>query len=133
MTKAAYAAHQLQRQQLRPLKDSVIVSDMVFDVRISTGGIIIPNDNGKSTGIRPRWGQVYAVGPDQQDVMPGQWVCVEHGRWTRGIDIEDESGKVTLRRVDPKDIMMISDEQPNDDTFSTAIHVEAKPSYMQHN
>jgi co-chaperonin GroES (HSP10) len=133
MTKAAYAAHQLQRRQLRPLKDSVIVSDMIFDVRISTGGIIIPNDNGKSTGIRPRWGQVYAVGPDQQDVSPGQWVCVEHGRWTRGIDIEDESGKITLRRVDPKDIMMVSDQQPNDDTFSTAIHVEAKPSYMQHN
>jgi co-chaperonin GroES (HSP10) len=133
MTKAAYAAHQLQRQQLRPLKDSVIVSDMIFDVRISTGGIIIPNDNGKSTGIRPRWGQVYAVGPDQQDVSPGQWVCVEHGRWTRGIDIEDESGKITVRRVDPKDIMMVSDQQPNDDTFSTAIHVEAKPSHMQHN
>jgi co-chaperonin GroES (HSP10) len=133
MTKAAYAAHQLQRRQLRPLKDSVIVSDMIFDVRISTGGIIIPNDNGKSTGIRPRWGQVYAVGPDQQDVQPGQWVCVEHGRWTRGIDIEDESGKITVRRVDPKDIMMVSDQQPDDDTFSTAIHVEAKPSYMQHN
>jgi co-chaperonin GroES (HSP10) len=133
MTKAAYAAHQLQRRQLRPLKDSVIVSDMIFDVRISTGGIIIPNDNGKSTGIRPRWGQVYAVGPDQQDVQPGQWVCVEHGRWTRGIDIEDESGKITVRRVDPKDIMMVSDQQPDDDTFSTAIHVEAKPSHMQHN
>jgi len=133
MTKAAYAAHQLQRQQLRPLKDSVIVSDMIFDVRISTGGIIIPNDNGKSTGIRPRWGQVYAVGPDQQDVSPGQWVCVEHGRWTRGIDIEDESGKITVRRVDPRDIMMVSDEQPDDDTFSTAIHVEAKPTHMQHN
>ena len=133
MTKAAYAAHRLQRRQLRPLKDSVIVSDMIFDVRISTGGIIIPNDNGKSTGIRPRWGQVYAVGPDQQDVSPGQWVCVEHGRWTRGIDIEDESGKITVRRVDPKDIMMVSDQQPDDDTFSTAIHVEAKPSYMQHN
>ena len=133
MTKAAYAAHRLQRRQLRPLKDSVIVSDMIFDVRISTGGIIIPNDNGKSTGIRPRWGQVYAVGPDQQDVSPGQWVCVEHGRWTRGIDIEDDSGKITVRRVDPKDIMMVSDQQPDDDTFSTAIHVEAKPSHMQHN
>lgn len=133
MIKAAYAAHQIRREQLQPLKDSVIVSDMIFDVRISTGGIIIPNDNGKSTGIRPRWGQVYAVGPEQQDVVAGQWVCVEHGRWTRGIDIEDESGKITLRRVDPKDIMMVSDEQPNDDTFSTAIHVEAKPSYMQHN
>ena len=133
MTKAAYAAHRLQRRQLRPLKDSVIVSDMIFDVRISTGGIIIPNDNGKSTGIRPRWGQVYAVGPDQQDVTAGQWVCVEHGRWTRGIDIEDESGTITVRRVDPKDIMMVSDQQPDDDTFSTAIHVEAKPTHMQHN
>jgi hypothetical protein len=73
------------------------------------------------------------VGPEQQDVVPGQWICVEHGRWTRGIDIEDENGKVTLRRVDPKDIMMVADQRPNDDTFSTAIHVEAKPEWMQHN
>jgi ATP-dependent RNA helicase RhlE len=51
----------------------------------------------------------------------------------RGIDIEDENGKQTLRRVDPKDIMMESDEEPQDTTFSGAIHVEAKPSHMQHN
>jgi hypothetical protein len=57
---------------------------------------------------------------------------VAHGRWTRGIDVEDETGKKSLRRVDPADIMLISDEQPQDDTFSSAIHVEAKPSYMQH-
>jgi co-chaperonin GroES (HSP10) len=133
MKKLAYAPHRLDRRQIQPLKDSVIVRDMVFDARITTSGIVLPNDNGKSTGIRPRWGQVYAVGPDQQDVTPGQWICVEHGRWTRGIDIEDESGEVTLRRVDPKDIMMVADEKPNDDTFSTAIHVEAKPTWMQHN
>ena len=133
MTKFAFQPHQLKRQQIVPLKDSVIVSDMIFDSRITTSGIIIPSDNGKSTGIRPRWGQVYAVGPDQQEVVPGQWICIEHGRWTRGIDIEDQSGKVTLRRVDPKDIMMISDEMTNDDTFSTAIHVETKPAWMQHN
>jgi len=133
MTKLAYQPHQIKRRQLTPLKDSVIVRDMVFDARITTGGIILPNDNGKSTGIRPRWGQVYAVGPEQKDVAIGKWICIEHGRWTRGIDVEDEDGKVTLRRVDPKDIMMISDDRPNDDTFSTAIHVEAKPDWMQHN
>jgi co-chaperonin GroES (HSP10) len=116
-----------------PIRDKVLVSDMNFDSQKTLSGIIIPSDNGKSTGIRPRWGRVYAVGPEQKDVVEGQWVCVEHGRWTRGIDIEDESGKVTLRRVDPKDIMMISDDKPNDDTFSTAIHVEAKPEWMQHN
>jgi co-chaperonin GroES (HSP10) len=133
MTKLAYQAHQLKREQLRPLNDSVIVGEMVFDERLSTGGIVLLNDNGKSTGIRPRWGQVYAVGPEQKDVRVGEWVCVAHGRWTRGIDIEDENGKQTLRRVDPKDILIQSDELPRDETFSTAIHVEAKPDWMQHN
>jgi co-chaperonin GroES (HSP10) len=133
MTKLAYQAHQLRREQLKPLNDSVIVGDMTFDERISTGGIVLLNDNGKSLGIRPRWGRVYAVGPEQQDVQVGEWVCIAHGRWTRGIEIEDESGKQTLRRVDPKDILIQTDEEPKDETFSTAIHVEAKPTWMQHN
>jgi len=129
---AAFAAHRIDKHQLKPLRDAVIVSDMNFDERLSTSGIVLVKDNGKSSGIRPRWGQVYAVGPDQQDIKIGTWICVEHGRWTRGLDIEDENGKQTLRRVDPKDIMMESDEEPQDVTFSSAIHVEAKPSHMQH-
>ena len=130
--KLAYSAHRFDKHQIHPLNDSVIVTDMTFDERFTTGGIVLLNDNGKSTGIRPRWGQVYAVGPDQQDVQVGQWVCVAHGRWTRGIDVEDETGKKTLRRVDPNDLLIVSDEQPQDETFSGAIHVEAKPTHMQH-
>ena len=133
MIKLAFQPHRIDREQLRPLNDSVIVSDMNFEERLSSGGIVLLTDNGKSTGIRPRWGRVYAVGPDQHDIKIGTWICVEHGRWTRGIEIEDENGKQTLRRVDPKDIMMESDELPQDVTFSSAIHVEAKPSHMQHN
>jgi co-chaperonin GroES (HSP10) len=131
--KLAYSAHRFDKHQIHPLNDSVIVTDMTFDERFTTGGIVLLNDNGKSTGIRPRWGQVYAVGPDQQDVQVGQWVCVAHGRWTRGIEVEDETGKKTLRRVDPKDLLIVSDEQPQDETFSEAIHVETKPTHMQHN
>ena len=131
--KLAYSAHKLRQEQLHPLNDSVIVDEMVFDERFTNSGIVLLSDNGKSTGIRPRWGQVYAVGPEQQDVQVGEWVCVAHGRWTRGIDIEDETGKHTLRRVDPKDILLSSDERPDDLTFSEAIHVEAKPTHMQHN
>ena len=96
---------------------------MIFDQRITSSGIILPNDNGTGSGIRPRWGQVYAVGPEQSDVTVGQWICVAHGRWTRGIDIEDESGKKTLRRIDPNDILMVSDIQPQDDTMSDAVNV----------
>lgn len=133
MTKLAYAAHQIEQHKLKPLNDAVIVADMVFDQRITTGGIVLLNDNGKGTGIRPRWAQVYAVGPEQHDVKVGDWILVEHGRWTRGIDIEDETGNHTLRRVDPKDIMLCSDTPMQDETWSEAIHVEAKPSWMQHN
>lgn len=133
MTKAAYSPHKLLKHQLQPIKNHVIVSDMNFDERLSTGGIVLVKDNGKSSGIRPRWGRVYAVGPEQKDIRVGTWICVEHGRWTRGIEIEDENGRQTLRRVDPKDIMLESDEEPADVTFSDAIHVESKPSWMQHN
>ena len=133
MSKAAFSAHRIDRDQLKPLRNAVIVSDMNFEERLSTGGIVLVKDNGKSSGIRPRWGKVYAVGPEQKDIKVGTWICVEHGRWTRGIEIEDENGKQTLRRVDPKDVMMESDELPDDMTFSEAIHVEAKPSWMQHN
>lgn len=133
MTKLAYAAHRINRDQLKPLNDAVIVADMVFDERFTKGGIVLLSDNGKSTGIRPRWAQVYAVGPAQQDIKVGDWILIAHGRWTRGIEIEDEGGKRTLRRVDPKDIMLQSDRAMDDETFSEAIHVEAKPSWMQHN
>ena len=123
MTKLAFQPHQLRQSQIHPLNNSVIVSEMVFDQRITSSGIILPNDNGTGSGIRPRWGQVYATGPEQSDVTVGQWICVAHGRWTRGIDIEDESGKKTLRRIDPNDILMVSDIQPQDDTMSDAVNV----------
>lgn len=124
--KAAYSAHKIQRDHFHALNDSVIVEDMTFDERLSTGGIVLLNDNGKSSGIRPRWGRVYAIGPEQKDVQVGEWICVAHGRWTRGVDIEDESGKRTIRKIDPKDILLSADELPNDETFSDAIHVERK-------
>ena len=122
--KAAYSAHRVSK--LQALSDSVLVEDMTFDERLSNGGIVLLNDNGKSSGIRPRWGRVYAVGPDQQDVRVGEWILVAHGRWTRGLDIEDDAGKHTIRKIDPKDILMSADEQPADVTFSDAINVEKK-------
>jgi co-chaperonin GroES (HSP10) len=128
--KSAFGAHKLSRRQIKALHDHVIVSEMSFDQRITQSGLILMNDNGTTLGIRPRWGRVYAVGPKQQDVQVGQWICVAHGRWTRGLDIEDESSKHTIRRIDPEDILLISDseEMPQDDTMSTAVHVAKQSS-----
>jgi len=104
--------------KIRPLKDTIIVSDMKFDERLSNGGIVIINDDMKSNGIRPRWGRIYALGPEVKGLEIGQYIMVSHGRWTRGIKIEDENGTVVVRKVDPKDILLVSDEPVNDLTFS---------------
>jgi co-chaperonin GroES (HSP10) len=124
MTKFAFSPTKIQN--LRALHDWILVSDMQFEARVTSSGILLPNDNGKGTGIRPRWGQVFAVGPEQNDVEVGQWICVAHGRWTRGVDIEQDDQTVTIRRIDPRDILLVSQEQPSDDTLSDAIHVDAR-------
>lgn len=126
MTLKAFDPNQISINKFKPLNDTVIVSDMAFDQRITTSGIILLNDNGKGTGIRPRWGRVYAIGPKQHDVTVGQWVCVAHGRWTRGVEVQDETGSKTIRKIDPKDILLVADQQPQDDTMSDAVHVESK-------
>lgn len=126
--KHQFEAHKLKKHQIKAIKDHILVHKMVFDERISTGGIVLLNDNGKGNGIRPRWGKVYAIGSEQKDVNVGQWVLVAHGRWTRGMDIEDENGKTTIRKIDPKDILLVSDEVdcPSLEGISTAIHVDKK-------
>lgn len=119
-TKISYAAHQLNSNQIVALKDTVLVKDMVFKERM-VGSIIIVKDDGKDSGIRPRWAEVYKVGPDQRDVRVGEYVMVAHGRWTRGIDIEDENGHTTIRKVDPKDILLVSDVPMIDETQSDKV------------
>jgi len=114
-------------KDIHAIKDHVIVTDMSFGSRTLSSGIIMLGDDGKTDGIRPRWAQVYRIGPDQQDVKVGQWIMVEHGRWTRGIPIEINGEEITVRRVDPACIIGVQDEPPEtDDTISTAVHAERK-------
>lgn len=97
-----------------PLKDNVLVSDMDFGFEKTKTGIILTSDNGKTQGIHPRWGRVWAIGPKQKDIKVGEWVCVEHGRWTRTIEFDNNGEVIELRMVDTNAIMMTSDEKPDD-------------------
>ena len=111
---------------IKPLHDNVIVRDMNFAGRTLDSGIVLLGDDGKSDGIRPRWAQVYAVGPEQTDVTVGQWVLLEHGRWSRGINITQDGEELTIRRADPEAIMMVSDEEPNSESIANSVHAERK-------
>jgi co-chaperonin GroES (HSP10) len=105
----------------RALRDHVIITDMKFDQKITSGGIIIPHSDGKLEGIHARWGKVYAIGPEQKDVRPGQYVLVRHGRWTRGLEILDQDGERVIRRIDNKDIMLVSDDAMQDETIGRGL------------
>ena len=112
---------------INALHDHVIVRDMSFEGRQLSSGIVLLGDDGKTDGIRPRWARVYAIGPDQQDVRVGQWVLIEHGRWTRGFNVEIDGEEFVIRRADPTAIMFAQDELPDDvETLSTAVHAERK-------
>ena len=100
---------------------------MSFEGRQLSSGIVLLGDDGKTDGIRPRWAKVYAIGPEQHDVSVGQWVLVEHGRWSRGLKIVKDGEEIVIRRADPEAIIFVSDSEPESiDTISTAVHAERK-------
>jgi co-chaperonin GroES (HSP10) len=99
---------------LTPLKDKVFVTDINFDEEVTSGGIVLKSDNGKGEGVKPRWGRVWAIGPEQTDVKIGEWILMEHARWTREFQHEAEDGTITkLHMADLNAIMLVADEKPH--------------------
>ena len=102
--------------QARAIRDKILICNLEKGERKTAGGIFLVDDDKKAEGIRPRWAQIYDVGPDVKDpeLQPGRWILVEHGRWTRGMTVQRDDGEqMTLWGVQwPDPILLISDEQP---------------------
>ena len=98
---------------IKPLKKRVLVSDMHFGETKTKGGIILTDDDGSESGIHPRWGKVYAIGDQQEDVKVGQWIMVSHGRWSRGFKIKKKGVELEVRMIDENDILLVSEDEPD--------------------
>jgi len=99
----------------KALGNRVLVTEMNFGEQKTRSGIILTSDNGKAHGVHPRWGKVYSKGPKNTDPYnEGDWILVEHGRWTRGLKIEDEGEEIVLRMIDTEGILGWSDEEPTE-------------------
>lgn len=102
-----------KNKRVRPIRDRVLVHNIESGAKITKGGIIIPDDDGKERGIRPRWAQVYAVGEAITDLEVGQWILISHGRWSRGVDVDHDGKKITIRQVDyPEAVLLVADSAP---------------------
>lgn len=100
---------------ISPLRGHVLLINMEKGDKITRSGLIITDDNGTNRGIRPRWAQVYKVGADIDYIAPGEWVLLEHGRWTHGVEMalpEEPDTTYYVQRADVEAILLVSDERP---------------------
>lgn len=107
--------------KIKALPGRVLVDEIRHGERV-VGGIILLNDDGKSSGVRNRWCHVYAVGAGVTDIEPGDWILVVHARWTRGVKYDED---LTLWGVEwPESVLAVSDRPY--ETFAQDSIVEAE-------
>lgn len=98
--------------KLKATATRVLVTDMEFGEQKTDSGIIIANDDGKTRGIYPRWAKVTDIGVDVDcEYKVGDWVCVEHGRWTRTVKADDGDGAKDYRMIDADAVILYSSEK----------------------
>ncbi len=100
--------------KVRPLPGNIFAV-LEQGERVTKGGIVLRDDNGKLEGVRPRWARVWQVAEDIVDVKPNDWILCEHGRWTMTIEVKDDNGeKFKFQKIDPNGILAVAAEKPND-------------------
>lgn len=108
--------------------EDVLLTNMYFGEQKTAGGLIVSSDDGVERGIKPRWGQVFSIGPNykhRNEIAIGDWVLLEHGRWSRGIHIEDNEGvEWIIRKADTDSILMVTSDEPSDVSEWVELHKE---------
>ena len=97
--------------KIKAMRDKILaimVDDPDAEIKTS-GGIILRQKDGTEGSIKPLWFQVYSVGNEIDWLEEGQWVLVDHGRWSRGMKVDDD---LKVHLLDNKDCLMVSDEDP---------------------
>ena len=95
---------------IKPLNDSVIFQflDTITGGSFATktkSGSILTNKNTDENSQKPRWGKVFAVGPDVKDVKEGDYILIAPLRWTLGFKFDN----IELSKTIEKEILMVAD------------------------
>lgn len=99
--------------------------DSYGDLKRSAGGIILKDDDATETSIRARWFQIYSVGDDIDWIKEGDYVMVDHGRWSNGLKINDD---LKLHLLDNKDCLAMTDSDPTNRIVIQAREIRKRPA-----
>lgn len=103
---------------IRAINDNILCTEGDFGDQVTESGIVIKSNAGKSQGITARWFKIFECGPDVDREISrrtGWWVLVAYGRWTEGVEVDDErlpDGKAKIWKVDPNGCLALSEEKP---------------------
>lgn len=99
------------------LKNNILGYELEFGEQKLKSGLILKNDDMTETGIHPRWCRIYKVSKQIEkdyDIHAGQYVLLDHARWSTGFLLDEGDGPVMVRYLDYKEIFLVSDEKPYD-------------------
>ena len=96
--------------KIRALPGRLLVNE-IKKGRRKVGRFILPNDDGTTGGIRPRWCRVASTGKGVRDINEGDWVLVKHGDWTRSITVTHGGEEMELWGIKyPDGVLAITDD-----------------------
>jgi len=85
---------------LRPLRQCIIVrlegtENGKLAEYTTKGGIVVPGADlnagiNNHDGLKSRWAEVLAVGPECTEVLIGDRVLIDAGKWTASVKFEDD-------------------------------------------
>ena len=103
---------------LKCLPDTLYVERLEVGDRQTSSGIIIPMEDMRLNQrfIKPRWARVYKKADNITNVNVGDWVLLEHGKWSTALNIIDNNKQVKLWYINEKNyksgIIGIRQEEP---------------------
>ncbi len=99
---------------VRALKEKILAEmiDRPGELKRTKGGIIIADKDADPSGIKPRWFKVYDVGEGIDWLTKDQYVYVDHGRWSNGMQVDED---LRLYLLDNKDCLVVTDDNPMKD------------------
>ena len=112
--------------KIKAIRGDVLVHKMHFGETKTAGGIIIQSDDAKAHGVKPRWAQVYAKGHENNDPYDvGDWILIEHGRWTRKIKVQNEHNEeIELQKADAGKVSKAIEQITTEDEYSNPMTVQ---------
>ncbi|MEM5878078.1 MAG: hypothetical protein QXF12_04320 [Candidatus Aenigmatarchaeota archaeon] len=103
----------IEGYNLIPLPNDILVYNMEKGYRRSknSGLLFLDDSSFRIENIKHRWCQVYKVGSNIDFVKEGEWILVEHGRWTVGFKFVDKNlGEIYVQKIDKEAILLVANE-----------------------